>query len=284
MRLATLMKSNVLFVSPYDSLDKAICLMDEHAIHHLPVVDTGRLVGMISDRDLLLAVGWKLECERKPGRQGGMAGPSRVREIMTTPAIHLEADAALHTAARMMATGKFHALPIVSGQRLIGIVTSNDILQQFIERTHLTSHSPLLHEPVARHMRVKLITVGPTEVLNTAVKKMRDANIRHLPVVVDNQVIGIVSDRDLRRSCGVGMIEDEIAEATGAFYIGSTEVLEIMSRDVLTIDEHATMMTAVRTMGDERIGCLPVMRGNHFAGLLTDTDLLHLIAEIDDDG
>ena len=282
MRLATLMKTRVHSVSPADSLDKAICLMDEHAIHHLPVVENGRLVGILSDRDLLLSVGWKLECERKPASNAVVAGPSRIREIMTAPAVHLEANAALHTAARMMAAGKFHAMPIVAGHQLVGIVTSSDILRQFIDRPNLASFSPLLQERVPKHMRVKLVTVGPTDSLNSAVKKMHDSNIRHLPVVVDGELIGIVSDRDLRRACGVGVIEDEIAEATGAFYIGSTEVLEIMSRDVLTIAEESTMMTAVRTMADERIGCLPVMRGNHLVGLLTDTDLLHLIAEIDE--
>lgn len=283
MRLATLMKTHVHTVSPDDSLDKAICLMDEHAIHHLPVVENGQLIGMLSDRDLLLSVGWKLECERNPDHEGVIVGPTRIREIMTAPAIHLDANAALHTAARMMAAGKFHAMPIVAGHRLVGIVTANDILQQFVERANLESFSPLLREHVPKHMRVKLVTVGPTDNLNIAVRKMHDSNIRHLPVVVEGELIGIVSDRDLRRACGVGMIEDEIAEATGAFYIGSTEVLEVMSRDVLTIAEDATMMTAVRTMADERIGCLPVMRGNHLVGLLTDTDLLRLIAEIDDD-
>jgi len=284
MRLATLMQSNVLSVAPNDSLDKAICLMDEHSIHHLPVVENGRLAGMISDRDLLLAVGWKLECERRPARDGIIAGPSLVREIMTSPAIHLDANAALHTAARMMAAGKFHAMPVVAGHQLVGIVTSTDIFARFIESENLATFSPLLQQRVHQQMRVKLVTVGPREFLHNAVKKMRDANIRHLPVVVNGQLIGIVSDRDLRRACGEEMIEDEKAEANGTFYIGPTEVLEVMSRNVYTIPEETILLTAIETMAEQRIGCLPVMRGLSLVGLLTDTDLLRIIAEVDDDG
>jgi CBS-domain-containing membrane protein len=80
MRLANIMTQKIMCVSPDDSLDKAICLMDEHYIHHLPVLDHTKLVGMLSDRDLLIAVGWKLECERRPLPNSGVVGPQRIRD------------------------------------------------------------------------------------------------------------------------------------------------------------------------------------------------------------
>jgi len=282
MRLATLMHDKVISVAPDDSLDKAICLMDEHNIHHLPVMSGGRLVGIVSDRDLLIAVGWKLECERRPTRDSTLAGPSRIEEIMSRPAVHMDPGNEIHTAARVMAEGKFHAMPIVTGHQLVGIITSTDILQKFIERQNFASYSPLLQAKVSKHMTVNLITVGPREYLHNAIKKMHDAQIRHLPVVVNSDLIGIVSDRDLRRACGVEMIEDEKAEATGSFYIGPTEVLEVMTRQPYTTSENATVSNAIQIMAENRIGCLPITRGSTLVGMLTDTDLLRIIATVDE--
>lgn len=283
MTLANLMKRRVFSVSSQDSLDKAICLMDEHSIHHLPVIDAGRLVGMLSDRDLLISVGWKLESERRPEPDSEVVGPGRVGEIMSKAVVYLEPDSDIHTAARMMAAGKFHAIPVVAGHQVAGMVTSTDILEAYQKGPRLISSPPVMSELVRKHMRVSLVTIGPKDFLNQAAKTMHDSHIRHLPVVVGGELVGVLSDRDVRRACGVEMIEDEKAQMRGTFHIGPTEVQEIMSAKVFTIAETGTLQDAIESMVEHRIGCLPVVRHALLVGLLTDTDLLRIVADADED-
>lgn len=282
MRLAALMKTLVYSVKPGDSLDRAICQMDEHSIHHLPVVDDQQLVGVLSDRDLLVAVGWRLECERRPEPEAPFVGPREVRAIMSAPPIFLGPDNHIHTAARIMAEGKFHCLPIVANHKLIGLVTSTDVLNAFCPPRNFSADSPRLIEEVRQHMRTHVLTMHPEEPVHRAVKLMREACIRHLPVSVEGRIVGMVSDRDVRRACGTEMVEDEMAQVRGEFYMGPATVREIMSRHLQMIREDNLIIDAIGRMVDHQIASLPVVRDGHeLVGLLTDTDLLRLIAHLD---
>lgn len=285
MRLEKLMHVSVFSVSPQDSLDKAICLMDEHRIHHLPVVDGGHVVGMISDRDLLLSVGWKLECERKPDVDSGFVGASCVGHIMSRPVLYLSPENERHTAANLMAGGKFHALPLVSGRRLMGIVTSTDLLKAACHPGPGEPVAPVLLEEVGRHMLTNVRTISPSETLHQAAKIMFECRIRHLPVTTGATLLGVVSDRDIRRAFGNEMIEDEIAQSRGEFYLGSASVASVMSRAPWTVREDSTTLEAMRIMVDHRIGSIMVTRGiDQLVGLMTDTDMLRLIAMAGDQG
>ena len=62
MNYATL---DVVTIAPSASIDRGISLMEEHGIHHLVVVQDGRVIGMVSDRDILISTGWMLSVERR---------------------------------------------------------------------------------------------------------------------------------------------------------------------------------------------------------------------------
>jgi CBS domain-containing protein len=280
MRLDKLMNISIFSVAPDDSLDKAICLMDEHHIHHLPVLEGTHLVGMLSDRDLLISVGWKLECERRTSPKEHVVGPMRVGDIMSKPVLYLSPENEVHSAAHLMAAGKFHAMPIVAGRRLLGMVTSTDLLMAYCEQRSHATVNPLLRDEVRTHMLTNLVTIGPKKSLHNAARIMHEAQIRHLPVTSGNTLIGIVTDRDVRRAYGTEMIEDEKAQAIGQFYMGMTAVLAIMTPRPHSILEETLIVDAIAKMVEHRIGSLPVTRhGDELVGLITDTDVLRLIAE-----
>jgi CBS domain-containing protein len=284
MKLVTLATKNLIWVAPSDRVDKAICLMEEHGFHHLPVIENGRVIGMLSDRDLLIAVGWKLEVERAvDGDPDSVIGPLQVREIMSSPAISLSPDTDVHSAARIMVNGKLHAFAIVKNDKPIGIVTSYDILKKVTGRSGPRTPA-WLRRPVGRIMTTRLITIGPREPLHAAARMLRENRVRHLPVTVDGALLGMITDRDIRRTCGQGAIEDALAEERGAFYLGSTQVIEVMSHEVVTATEGMTLLDACWRMVDRRIGSLPVCRGEIMVGMLTDSDLLRCIADADDMG
>ncbi|MCB9853567.1 MAG: CBS domain-containing protein [Phycisphaerales bacterium] len=274
MQVANIARWDVHHVSPDDSLDKAISLMEEHRIRHLPVLEQGRPLGMISDRDILLAVGWRLEVDRAAHPGAASVGPTRVHEIMSIPAIRIAPDSSPDEAARTMIDGRIHALLLVQESALKGLVTSTDLLKHLADLPDQD-----LDRPISERMHVNLRAIARTAPLYQASRIIRDARIRHLPVLDSGELVGILTDRDLRRACGVDAIADEIAQETGDLYVTASKVEDIMSGPVETLSDSAKVRDAARLMATRRIGCVPVVRGGNLVGIITETDCLRLLAQ-----
>jgi CBS domain-containing membrane protein len=111
------------------------------------------------------------------------------------------------------------------------------------------------------------------ERLSIANDLMQLARIRHLPVIDANgDVIGIVSQRDLFR-CALERALASRAES-GTAVLESIPVAEVMSQNVATIDADASLAEAARLMRARAIGCLPVLEGGEFVGILTESDFV----------
>lgn len=119
-------------VSPDTNVADAHRQMQRLACHHLPVVDQGVLVGMLSSADVVKAFLPTPGSEPATGTALLRARP--VAAIMTRRVASLMQNATLEEAARMLATGDFHALPIVApGQVLAGIITATDLATLLVE-------------------------------------------------------------------------------------------------------------------------------------------------------
>ena len=112
------MTREVLTIGPETPCDKARRLMDEHRIRHLPVVAEGRLVGMVSDRDVRSAA---------VQSSGAIAG-----RIMTPDPVTVTPETRVEHAAQLMLAGRFGSLPVADGDALAGIVTYTDLLRAFV--------------------------------------------------------------------------------------------------------------------------------------------------------
>jgi CBS domain-containing protein len=118
--------------------EEAAELLSERDISGMPVVDgQGHVVGVVSERDLAHALGGPMVrlALRRPNHMpfhekvGDMPRSSRrIKDVMTAPAICIAGEASLHDAARLMAIHEINRLPVVDGDRLIGIVTRGDVL------------------------------------------------------------------------------------------------------------------------------------------------------------
>lgn len=100
-------------------------------IRHLPVVDRGRVVGVVSQRDLFRsALGTALALGiRRPDE---LMRTLAVRDVMSTPAVTIGPGAPVQDAARTMAEKKIGCLPVVEDECLVGILTETDILHYAI--------------------------------------------------------------------------------------------------------------------------------------------------------
>ena len=128
MRIRDVMTPNPVAVAPSASVLTARRLMARHGIRHLPVVVGGTLVGIVSDRDL--RVGDKALADALTTlRSDLVSGRYRaVEAVMTRPVQTVAPSATINEAAHRMRTLKISALPVVAEGRLIGILTTDDLL------------------------------------------------------------------------------------------------------------------------------------------------------------
>lgn len=123
------MTRNPKTVSPDDPLSLAAGILREHRFHHLPVVEDGKLVGILSDTDLRNASYAAMPAEG----EGGSAGDRPVREAMRTEVWSVTPDDSVEDALLILTREKFGALPVLSGDRLVGIITRADLLNAFVD-------------------------------------------------------------------------------------------------------------------------------------------------------
>mgnify|MGYP001813912654 FL=1 len=121
------MTSDPATVSPQSSAAEARRLLESNVIHHLPVVEGDRLVGIVSSSDLL-----KLHLLDD---KMAIFARATVDQIMETNVTVLDKNSTLREAVEKLSIGNFHALPVVDRKRrLLGIVTSTDLLSELIVR------------------------------------------------------------------------------------------------------------------------------------------------------
>lgn len=137
MRVEELMTSKVFIVEQDDLIDRVFFLIHYERIRHLPVVEKGKVVGIVSDRDLYKALGPKsssgaIEVATGTNTTELHVVPKKVRHIMRRGVITVERDTSASDAAALMADNKIGALPVVDkDNKLVGILSSTDILRVF---------------------------------------------------------------------------------------------------------------------------------------------------------
>jgi acetoin utilization protein AcuB len=134
MKVADLMTTKLYTVSPDDSVENAVRMLQQRSVRHLLVLDGHDLVGIISDRDLKRALDTTKSKHKKLLNLGGLfflLEPILVREIMTSDPVSIAPSATAQEAARVMLSRRFGALPVVKSGKLVGIVTETDLLRHF---------------------------------------------------------------------------------------------------------------------------------------------------------
>ncbi len=138
MRTEDWMQRQVHCVRPLDSMQHARELMAAHRINQMPVVVDGKIVGIITDRDLRDAFPSVFECwphTRMDESNAPVPKQVTVEMVMTPNVLTLDPKAPLAEAARLMRRERIGAIPVVDGERLVGIVTRSDVLDAFVALT-----------------------------------------------------------------------------------------------------------------------------------------------------
>ena len=134
MRISDWMKGGIHAVGSQDSVRRARSLLARYRVNQLPVLDGGRLVGIVAERDLRAAAPDAGELGEVLREHEGVPGPDRIpiETVMTRNVVVLRPDDTVEEAARLMRTRRISAIPIVDGERVIGMLTRGDVIDAFL--------------------------------------------------------------------------------------------------------------------------------------------------------
>jgi acetoin utilization protein AcuB len=130
---------------------------------------------------------------------------------------------------------------------------------------------------VADIMTRNPVTVTPRNAIRTAINLMREGGYRRLPVVDRGRLVGIITDRDLRRAANSPFVVRE--QWYDNFILDHIEVGSCMTPNPMTIEPNASIAEAARLMRNHKIGGLPVVAEGQLVGIVTETDLLDFLIE-----
>ena len=120
-------------VSPKDSLQKVVDLLRRRDIRSAPVIDNGRLVGIVTDRDIRqVAPAYPLFRDEAEIRR--YTENLAVTAAMTADPMTISPDAPLVQAAKILETYRISSLPVVDGEKLVGMISVMDLLRTFVEQ------------------------------------------------------------------------------------------------------------------------------------------------------
>lgn len=122
------METKLVTISANERLSMVEDIMTLGRVRHMPVVQGGQLVGVVSERDLLRA-SLSVLSEHRDAERRAFLHVVEISRVMSAPPIVIGPDASIEQAALLMADKKIGCLPVVAGDQLIGMVTETDVLR-----------------------------------------------------------------------------------------------------------------------------------------------------------
>ncbi len=300
------MRAEVATVSPDTPAIEIVTLLLQKGYHSLPVVaENGRLLGIITDGDLLRRAGLSTRLDGSEALsavdwQQKLAALSAqtvtAASLMTAPVITITPTAPLSQAVQQMVTHHLKRLPVVNEQgRLIGWVSRVDILRALEHRQPISDErleiAPAGLEPagaaIAGLMYRDVPTVSSQATLEEILQALeRDRRRRAVVVDSDRRVVGIISDGDLLRRTKQtthasllarlrGLVTGQPTASALAALAATETAAELMTTPVITIGVDDTPVAALHLMMQHQIKRLPVVdHAGRLVGLLGRDSLL----------
>ena len=132
--VSTIMTKNVIKLNLSDDLTKAESLFKKHHIRHIPVVNGNVIVGMLSYTDLLRISFADAVDEEEEKVDVTVYNMFSVEQVMARHLVKVGPDDSIKKVAEILAIKEFHALPVVQGDLLVGMVTTTDLINYLLQQ------------------------------------------------------------------------------------------------------------------------------------------------------
>jgi acetoin utilization protein AcuB len=178
---------------PDTLMPKAARIMLENKITALPVIEDGRLVGILTNSDLLRFI---------LAEYPGLKKKILVKNYMTDEVVTIDEETTLLESHRLMGTKRIRSLPVVKEGQLVGLVTRTDLMSsdpsRLASRQNQEISLKILTQPVKKVMSSPVLTISPDAELTEAAQILLDHKIHALVVLNEQkQIAGILTESDL---------------------------------------------------------------------------------------
>ncbi|KON32374.1 hypothetical protein AC477_03095 [miscellaneous Crenarchaeota group-1 archaeon SG8-32-1] len=248
-------------VSKDDLLSACLSILNEESTPVLVVLDNkGKYAGVIAHR-------WIVRSRFNPAT-------TKVENLMRS-APSVSPEDSLSKVAKLMITSGISQLPVFKGEKLLGIVTDDAIIQGAVV-------GKWGNNKVGELMTKKPFLIEENESVGAILSLFREHNISHAPIVKDGTLVGIVSTKDII----TGIFQPRHRQKVGDISGEKTPVLSIsakgiMTKPVITVLPENTLKDAVKNMGKYSISSLVIVTKGRPTGILTKRDLLEPLAEME---
>lgn len=224
MQVKEIMSKNLISVRPDEHVSQAISKMEKHRIHQLPVMNDGRLYGM-------------LELKKLVSRNIDIA--SAKVENFATNVPQIDANASVESAAQLLLSSAFRAVPVTDGGNVVGIVSESDIMKvakQFVQG---------LDEPVEKiASSAECVEKGGNygQIKNLVL----DKNLSRVPIVDANRILGVVSTFEMIKI----LRGNETMETRGRNEKVAKEKIRLEETPATAVMRPALVVQGNKTIGD----------------------------------
>ena len=265
MQIKNLMSEDLITVDKDQNLTDALKLLRKHNVSRLPVTNNKELVGIISERDIANKLG-SSKYENMP------ASRLHVSSVMIKDVITVPQSMQLGEVAKIMLEKGIGSVPVMDDDKMVGIVSKAD----FVTLAVGIAFDKISVKDV---MCKDLIVVSPTERIVHARRQMLEAHIGRLPVVDDDELVGMITSKDLMRA----FIEfrKSVPEKYQKSQIKDLLVEDIMSSNPVFVSKDMSITEVSNIIMETGFNGLPVVEDNSVVGIITQTDILRLIEKLE---
>ena len=260
MRVKQIMATPVKTIDKDEKVSTALELMEKYGISALPVTEDDRLVGLITELDLV---------DRLGSARAGTLTPSNiyVSSVMEWAPRTVEPSMDVAEAAKLLVERRERALPVVEGDKIVGIVTNTHFVRlcRGIDNIHVRDLT--LEKPVSVH---------PTDRVVHARQLILSEGLPGLPVLEDGRVIGLVTKK--RLALALAAFRRETPAKYQSTRVREFLVSNILTTTTLTTHPSMTVGKAADLLLREHQHLLPVMEKEKMRNILIRRSLVELVA------
>lgn len=132
--ISNIMSTNLITIGTHNTLFDAEKLFKQHKIRHIPVVDNKKIIGILSLTDLLRLSFVDTYGEDDSQVDNAIYDMLGIEQVMVSNPVHVAPTKTIKEVAEILSKQEFHALPVVDGGKLVGIVTTTDLLNYLLEQ------------------------------------------------------------------------------------------------------------------------------------------------------
>lgn len=281
MNVADIMSSPVYVINADEPVSHARKLMLRHRIGTLPVLNEGKMIGIVTKSDISNRL-----AQAEPLWRRRPIDQIPIKLIMTETVITIYPEASISQAAILMLENGIHNVPVVKNGNIVGIVTRTDLVR------YVAEHSEKMNTKVPNLMTEDVIFVHRHHTINHVIEEMNKNEIARVIVKGDDgKPVGFIS----RKSLALNILTDNEGDlATKSIkmvrrsspagqktyrYVKEMPVTaeDIMVSPIISIDVSENISAAAKKMIEEGLTGLPVSDGEDVVGILSRTDIMRAI-------